>query len=80
VDVSNGDDDASKTDASTAKLKAPASDDAEGKGVSSAEPMLLSDQFQRAGAGRASRCCSGRFRCSISWRAQVEASITRPQA
>jgi hypothetical protein len=41
VDVSSGDDDASKIDALAAELRVPAGDEAKGEGVSSAEPITL---------------------------------------
>jgi hypothetical protein len=39
VEVSSGEDDASKVDTLPAKQKVPDGDDAEGEGVSSAEPI-----------------------------------------
>jgi hypothetical protein len=42
VEVSSGDDDASKIDASATEPKAPAGDEDEGEGVSSAEPIAPS--------------------------------------
>jgi hypothetical protein len=39
--MSSGDDDASKIDALAAELRAPAGDEAEGEGISSAEPIAL---------------------------------------
>jgi hypothetical protein len=41
VELSSGDDDASKIDALVVEPKAPAGDDANGEGISSAEPIVL---------------------------------------
>jgi hypothetical protein len=41
VDVSSGDDDASKIDALAAEPRVPAGDEAKGEGISSAKPITL---------------------------------------
>jgi hypothetical protein len=62
VELSSGNDDASKIDALAAELRAPASNEAEGEGISSAEPiapgLIISNMLAQADPSIADRVVS----------------------